>query len=156
MSIGTGDIVRVHYVGSLHDGTEFDRSPEDSPLVFQVGAGQVIPGLERAVLGHAPGEAFTVLIPAAEAFGPRDDELLFTVPLDQVPSNIVPEPGLLLHVSTDQGELEVRVHAVDAEKVTLDANHPLAGQDLTFALSILDVVQGGGQDIRRDRNENVS
>ncbi|MCH5277254.1 MAG: peptidylprolyl isomerase [Desulfovibrionaceae bacterium] len=139
MSIASGNTVRVHYVGRLADGTEFDRSPADSPLVFQVGSGQVIPGFERAVTGREQGDAFTVVIPAAEAYGPRNSELLFTVPLAQVPSNIAPEPGMLLHVSTDQGELEVRVHAVDDGGLTLDANHPLAGQDLTFDLIILDV-----------------
>lgn len=142
MSIAHGNTVHVHYVGSLGDGTEFDRSPADSPLVFRVGAGQVIPGFERAVIGHEKGDAFRVVIPAAEAYGPHDSELLFTVPLAQIPSNIAPEPGMLLHVSTDQGELEVRVHAVDEGGdgvVTLDANHPLAGQDLTFDLTIADV-----------------
>lgn len=139
MSIANGNIVIVHYVGTLNDGTEFDRSPADNPLVFQVGGGQMIPGFERAVLNKEKGDAFTVTIPAAEAYGPRDEELLFKVPRAEVPSNIAPEPGLLLHVTTDQGELEVSVAAVDDEALTLDANHPLAGQDLTFALTIVDV-----------------
>lgn len=139
MSIRNGDTVVVHYVGALNDGTEFDRSPADSPLVFPVGGGRMIPGFERAVLGHEKGDAFTVTIPAAEAYGARNEELLFKVPRAQVPSNIAPEPGMPLHVSTDQGELEVRVAAVDDEALTLDANHPLAGQDLTFALTIVDV-----------------
>ena len=139
MSIRNGDTVVVHYVGTLNDGTEFDRSPADSPLVFQVGGGQMIPGFEQAVLNHQKGDAFTATIPSAEAYGVRDEELLFKVPRAQVPSNIMPEPGMLLHVSTDQGELEVGVAAVDDQAITLDANHPLAGQDLTFALTIVDV-----------------
>lgn len=139
MSIRNGDTVVVHYVGTLNDGTEFDRSPADSPLVFQAGSGQMIPGFDRAVQGREKGDAFTVTIPAADAYGARDEELLFKVPRAQVPSNITPEPGLMLHVTTDQGELEVSVAEVDDEAVTLDANHPLAGQDLTFALSIVDV-----------------
>lgn len=139
MSIRNGDTVVVHYVGTLNDGTEFDRSPADSPLVFQAGSGQMIPGFDRAVQGREKGDAFTVTIPAAEAYGARDEELLFKVPRVQVPSNIAPEPGLMLHVTTDQGELEVSVAEVNDEAVTLDANHPLAGQDLTFALTIVDV-----------------
>lgn len=139
MSIQNGNTVVVHYVGTLNDGTEFDRSPADSPLVFEVGDGHMIPGFERAVLDREKGDAFTVTIPAAEAYGPRDEELTFKVPRAQMPSNITPEPGMLLHVTTDQGELEVGVAAVDDEAVTLDANHPLAGQDLTFALTIVDV-----------------
>lgn len=139
MSIRNGDTVVVHYVGTLNDGTEFDRSPADSPLVFQAGSGQMIPGFDRAVQGREKGDAFTVTIPAADAYGARDEELLFKVPRVQVPSNIAPQPGLMLHVTTDQGELEVSVAEVDDEAVTLDANHPLAGQDLTFALTIVDV-----------------
>lgn len=139
MSIRNGDTVVVHYVGTLNDGTEFDRSPADSPLVFQAGSGQMIPGFDRAVQGREKGDAFTVTIPAADAYGARDEELLFKVPRVQVPSNIAPEPGLMLHVTTDQGELEVSVAEVNDEAVTLDANHPLAGQDLTFALTIVDV-----------------
>lgn len=139
MSIKAGDTVVVHYVGTLHDGTEFDRSPADNPLVFQMGGGQMIPGFEKAVEGHEKGDAFTVTIPADQAYGERDEELLFQVPREQVPSNITPEPGLMLHVTTDQGELEVVVASVDEAAVTLDANHPLAGQDLTFALNIADV-----------------
>lgn len=139
MSIRNGDTVVVHYVGTLNDGTEFDRSPADSPLVFQAGSGQMIPGFDRAVQGREKGDAFTVTIPAADAYGARDEELLFKVPRVQVPSNIAPQPGLMLHVTTDQGELEVSVAEVNDEAVTLDANHPLAGQDLTFALTIVDV-----------------
>lgn len=139
MSIRAGDTVVVHYVGTLSDGTEFDRSPADSPLVFQQGGGQLIPGFEQAVEGREKGDSFTVTIPAEQAYGPHDKELLFLVPRGQVPSNIEPQVGLMLHVATDQGELEVSVAAVDDEAVTLDANHPLAGQDLTFALTIEDV-----------------
>lgn len=139
MPVRTGDTVTVHYVGTLADGTEFDRSPENSPLVFEVGQGRLIPGFEQAVLGRERGDSFTVTIPADQAYGPKEPSLLFQVPRGQVPDNVVPEVGMMLHVATDQGELEVVVAAVDDAHVTLDANHPLAGQDLTFALSIADV-----------------
>lgn len=139
MSIKAGDTVVVHYVGTLSDGSEFDRSPADSPLVFQMGAGQMIPGFEQAVEGREKGDSFTVTIPADQAYGEREEELLFQVPREQVPANINPEPGMLLHVTTDQGELEVLVAAVDESGITLDANHPLAGKALTFALNIVDV-----------------
>lgn len=139
MPIRNGNTVVVHYVGTLADGSEFDRSPSDNPLVFQVGQGQMIPGFEQAVLGHEKEDAFTVTIPAAEAYGEHNEELLFPVPLEQVPDNLTPEAGMTLHVTTDQGELEVVIAAVDDEKITLDANHPLAGQALTFALRIVDV-----------------
>ena len=135
-----GKKVKVHYTGTLDDGTKFDSSVDrGEPIEFVCMAGQMIPGFEQAVLNHEKGDAFTATIPAAEAYGVRDEELLFKVPRAQVPSNIMPEPGMLLHVSTDQGELEVGVAAVDDQAITLDANHPLAGQDLTFALTIVDV-----------------
>lgn len=139
MPVKNGDTVVVHYVGTLSDGAEFDRSLEDSPLVFQVNSGQVIPGFDNAVTGREKGDEFTVTIPAAQAYGAHDPGLMFKVPLDQVPANMEPKAGMLLHVSTDQGELEVKVAQVDADTLTLDANHPLAGQELTFALHIVDI-----------------
>jgi len=135
--IGPHDTVVIHYVGTLADGTEFDRSGPHSPLTFQLGKGQVIPGLEQAIIGRRRGESFTVTIPAAQAYGPVEPNLCFSVAREQVPGNINPVPGMALHVSTDQGELEVVVSAVDENSITLDANHPLAGKDLTFALTLV-------------------
>lgn len=137
MPIKTGDTVSVHYVGTLDDGSEFDRSSEGRPLTFKVGSGQVISGFDKAVMGHEPGDSFTVTIPAAEAYGPRHEHLLFSVPMARVPANIKPEVGMLLHVATDQGELEVRVAEVTDDNIVLDANHPMAGKNLTFALTVL-------------------
>ncbi len=139
MPVKNGDTVSVHYIGTLNDGSEFDRSREGCPLSFKVGAGQVIPGFEKAVMGHEPGDSFTVTIPAEEAYGPRHDELLFPVPLEQVPDNINPQVGMLLHVATDQGELEVRVAEINDKNMVVDANHPMGGKDLTFALTIVSI-----------------
>ena len=139
MPINPGDTVSVHYVGTLNDGSEFDRSREGSPLRFKVGSGQVISGFDKAVTGHEGGDKFSVTIPAAEAYGERQQQLLFTVPLDKVPPSIKPQVGMMLHVSTDQGELEVAVHEVTDKHIVLDANHPMAGKDLTFALEIVSI-----------------
>ena len=139
MPIKNGDTVSVHYVGTLNDGSEFDRSREGNPLSFKVGSGQVIPGFDKAVMGHEVGDAFTVTIPADEAYGPRHDHLLFPVPLEQVPASIKPQVGMLLHVATDQGELEVRIAEVNDRNIVLDANHPMAGKDLTFALTVVSI-----------------
>ncbi len=139
MPIKNGDTVSVHYVGTLNDGSEFDRSREGSPLRFKVGSGQVIPGFDKAVMDHEVGDKFTVTIPAAEAYGDRQDQLLFPVPLEQVPSSIQPQVGMMLHVSTDQGELEVTICEVTDKHITLDANHPMAGKDLTFALEVVSI-----------------
>ena len=139
MPIKNGDTVSVHYIGTLNDGSEFDRSREGSPLRFKVGSGQVIPGFDKAVLGHEAGDRFSVTIPAAEAYGERQEQLLFSVPMEQVPPSIKPQAGMMLHVATDQGELEVSVHQVTDTHIVLDANHPMAGKDLTFALEIVSI-----------------
>ena len=139
MPIKNGDTVSVHYIGTLNDGSEFDRSREGSPLRFKVGSGQVIPGFDKAVLGHEAGDRFSVTIPAAEAYGEKQEQLLFSVPMDQVPPSIKPQAGMMLHVATDQGELEVSVHQVTETHIVLDDNHPMAGKDLTFALEIVSI-----------------
>ena len=139
MPIKNGDTVSVHYIGTLNDGSEFDRSREGSPLRFKVGSGQVIPGFDKAVFGHEAGDRFSVTIPAAEAYGEKQEQLLFSVPMDQVPPSIKPQAGMMLHVATDQGELEVSVHQVTDTHIVLDANHPMAGKDLTFALEIVSI-----------------
>lgn len=139
MAIKQGDTVVAHYVGTLSDGTEFDRSAPDSPLTFTMGAGQLIAGFEKAVANHEKGDRLEAHIPPEEAYGLHDAELVFKVPAAQVPEGMSPEPGSMLHVSTDQGELEVAVLGYDEEFLTLDANHPLAGQTLTFNITIADV-----------------
>ena len=139
MPIKTGDTVSVHYVGTFNDGTEFDRSREGSPLKFKVGSGMVIPGFDKAVIGHEVGDKFSVNIPAAEAYGEKQEHLLFPVPMDQVPATIKPEVGMRLHVGTNQGELEVVISEVTDTHIVLDANHPMAGKDLNFALEVVAV-----------------
>lgn len=139
MPIKNGDTVVVHYVGTLADGSEFDRSSEGHPLSFRQGAGQMIPGFEKAMEGREKGERFTVTIPAEEAYGPVHEEYRFTVDPSRFPPGLTPTVGQRLHLSSDQGELEVIVAAVDDDGVLLDANHPLAGQALTFDLTIVDV-----------------
>ena len=137
MPIKTGDTVSVHYIGTFNDGTEFDRSREGSPLKFKVGSGMVIAGFDKAVMGHEVGDKFSVNIPAAEAYGEKQENLLFPVPLEQVPPTIKPQVGMMLHVGTDQGELEVAICEVTDTHIILDANHPMAGKDLNFALEVV-------------------
>ena len=139
MPIKNGDTVSVHYVGTFNDGTEFDRSREGSPLKFKVGSGMVIAGFDKAVIGHEIGDKFSVNIPAAEAYGEKQETLLFPVPLEQVPATIKPQVGMHLHVGTDQGELEVVICEVTDTHIVLDANHPMAGKDLNFALEVVSI-----------------
>lgn len=136
----SGDTVRVHYHGTLTDGSVFDSSRERDPLEFTVGSGQVIKGFDTAVAGMAVGDTKTVHIPVAEAYGERRDEMMMEFPLSDFPADVKPEPGLELHMSDDQGHVfPVVVREVRENTAMLDANHPLAGQDLTFELELVSV-----------------
>jgi peptidylprolyl isomerase len=135
-----GDTVRIHYTGTLQDGSVFDSSRGREPLQFTLGSGQVIEGFDQGVTGMQPGEEKTVTIPAAKAYGPRHEEMIFRVGADQFPEDLTPEVGQKLQMSDGQQVMMVTVTGVDPEGVTLDANHPLAGQDLTFALELVEIV----------------
>jgi len=139
--IEDGTTVRVHYKGTLTDGTVFDSSEGRDPMEFAIGGGQVIPGFEAAIVTMEVGEAQTITIPMAEAYGPRDEDLLRNFPRDMVPEDMPVEPGMTLQVQDENGQaFPVIVAAVDDEHVTLDGNHPMAGHDLTFALQLVEIV----------------
>jgi len=133
-----GDTVRVHYHGKLTDGSTFDSSEGGEPLEFQVGNGQVIKGFDDAVTDMEVGAKKTVTIPVAEAYGPRTEEMMMEYPLTDFPDDIKPEAGMQLHMSDDKGNVfPVMVVDVKDESVVLDANHPLAGQDLVFEIELV-------------------
>lgn len=135
-----GDKVRIHYTGTLTDGTTFDSSQGRDPLEFTVGSGEIIPGLDKALPGMAPGDTKTVEIPCAEAYGDHNPEARQAVPRAQVPDEIPLEIGTQLQVQTPQGQtMSVTVAEVTEDTVVLDANHPLAGKDLTFAIELVTV-----------------
>lgn len=134
-----GDTVRVHYTGKLDDGSVFDSSQGRDPLEFTLGGGQVIPGFEQAILGMQPGESKTVTIESGEAYGARREELTLQVGRNQLPPDMEPQVGQRLQMQQGEQTVVVRITGVDAETVTLDANHPLAGQDLTFELELVEV-----------------
>lgn len=135
-----GDTVSIHYTGRLDDGTVFDTSEERDPLEFTLGDGRVIPGFEEAVSGMEPGETKTATIPADDAYGPRREDLVMKVDREQLPEDMDPDVGQRLGMRTSDGEtVEVRVTATDDQAVELDANHPLAGQDLTFDIELVRV-----------------
>jgi peptidylprolyl isomerase len=135
-----GDTVHVHYRGTFDDGTEFDSSEGNEPIVFTIGAGDVIPGFESAVEGMATGDRKTEHIAADEAYGERRDELVFTVGRDQLPPGDGVSVGDVLRVGFPDGSnATVQVAALDDDSVTLDANHPLAGKDLTFELELVSI-----------------
>src|SRR6187402_2765645 len=129
--VKNGDTVKIHYHGKLTDGTTFDSSEGREPLEFEVGSGMVIPGFDAGVTGMAVGEKKTINIPADEAYGPKQEEMIMEFPKDKFPSDMTPEVGMQLNMSNGQGQnFPVVIVGVKEEAVVLDANHPLAGEDL--------------------------
>ncbi len=137
----TGDTVKVHYTGKLDDGTVFDTSADREPLQFTIGTGQLIPDFEQAVVGMNPGESKTVQIPSENAYGPHREEMVMEVDRSEFPENLEPQVDQRLQVSQSDGRtFPVTVTDVSESKVTLDANHPLAGKDLTFDVQLTEIV----------------
>ena len=135
-----GDTVRIHYTGKLQDGSIFDSSSGREPLQFIIGGGQVIPGFEHAVTGMKVGEKKTADIPCKEAYGERNPSMVMEVDRRHVPPDIDPEVGQRLQLGSPGGELlAVTVIKVDDDKITLDANPPLAGEDLTFDIELVEI-----------------
>jgi len=138
---GNGDTVKVHYTGKFDDGTVFDSSREREPLEFTIGKGQLIKGFEEAVDGLAQGEKATVKIPPEKAYGQRREELVIRIGREQFPPTIEPKEGIMLNIRHPSGGLmEVSIVEVNDSTVTMDANHPLAGKDLTFEIELVEVV----------------
>jgi peptidylprolyl isomerase len=136
-----GDMVKVHYTGKLTDGTTFDTSLERDPLEFTLGEGELIAGFEQAVLGMAAGESKTTTIPAAQAYGPHHAERVIDVERHHLPSDLQPVIGQQLEMTRPDGTtLTVMITTVTETQVTLDANHPLAGQDLIFDIILLEIL----------------
>lgn len=135
-----GDRVKVHYTGTLDDGTVFDSSRERDPLEFELGAEEVIPGFEQAVRGLEVGESVEVRLPPEEAYGPRNDELMVDVARGDLPEGLDPEVGQTLEVRTDDDEpMAAWVAEVGEEAIKVDLNHPLAGRELHFEVELVDL-----------------
>ncbi|KQI67265.1 peptidylprolyl isomerase [Loktanella sp. 3ANDIMAR09] len=139
--VKSGDTVKIHYTGTLSDGTVFDSSEGREPLEFAVGSGQIIPGLDVAMPGMSVGDEKKVEIPSDQAYGPVNPEARQDVPRADIPAEIPLEEGLQLQMQTPTGQaVPVTVVGLTDDTVTLDANHPLAGKDLTFDVKLVDVV----------------
>ena len=135
-----GDTVRVHYTGKLDNGTIFDSSAGSDPIEFVIGEQQVIPGFEDGVTGMNVGEAKTIYIPFDQAYGPRYDEMILSVPREQFPTTVNPEVGQALELQQPDGQaLTVMISEVTDAVVTLDANNPLAGENLTFDIQLAEI-----------------
>ncbi len=138
--IEAGKTVKVHYTGTLVDGAVFDSSDGRDPIEFEIGSGQVIPGFDAAVAALDVGQTETINIPCAEAYGELRDEMVGQIPRAELPEDLEPEVDMVLSMQSPEGEMPVRIVEVADDTVTLDANHPLAGKDLTFELTLVEVL----------------
>ena len=137
----SGDTVKVHYKGKLDDGSVFDSSEGRGPLEFTIGEGKIIPGVEEAIIGMSPDETKEATMPPEKAYGQYRDEMVIEVDKSQFPEDIDPEPGQQLELKQPDGQhVVVTVTNISGENVTLDANHPLAGKQLTFELVLEEIV----------------
>lgn len=136
----SGDTVKVHYTGSLEDGTQFDTSRGKEPLEFSMGQGQLIGGFERAVADLAPGESCTVTLQPAEAYGESNPAMIQDVPRELMPDDVQLKEGMVLQGQREDGQVSnFTVVSFTEETVKLDANHPLAGKSLTFEIELLEI-----------------
>ncbi|MEC3907478.1 peptidylprolyl isomerase [Tamlana sp. 2201CG12-4] len=134
------DTVKVHYTGRLSNGQVFDSSLEREPLEVTLGQGMLIPGFEKGIIDMKLNEKKTINIPVSEAYGDIQQELLYEVKKEQLPPEIAPEVGMALASKDPNGnEVQFRVAEVKEDHIIVDANHPLAGQDLTFDLELIEI-----------------
>lgn len=138
----SGDTVKIHYTGTLDDGTQFDSSSGRDPLQFTLGSGQVIPGFDKAVEGMTVGDSKTVNIPAEDAYGHRHEQMVQEVPRTALPQDLEPREGMALQARGQDGQvLNLTVTAVGDESITVDGNHPLAGKALNFDIELVDIAR---------------
>lgn len=138
--VKNGDVINIHYKGTLADGTIFDSSEGREPLKFTVGEGMVISGFDKGVLDMGIDEEKTINIPELEAYGPYNEDMIIEMPIDQVPADMNPEVGMEVHLSDPEGNImPVVVTDLNDKTIKLDANHPLAGKDLTFELKLVSI-----------------
>jgi peptidylprolyl isomerase len=137
-----GDTVKVYFTGTLQDGTIFGQTHEDEPFEFTIGEKNVLPKFEGAVIGMKAGESKTVLIAPEDAYGVRDEKRVFTAEKSEIPDHITPEVGKKIQVQMGSGQMAIlTVLEVSEDKVTFDANDPLAGEELTFEIKLLEIVE---------------
>lgn len=139
-TVKSGDTVKVHYTGKFDTGEVFDSSEGSDPLSFTVGAGQVIPGFDQALVGMATGEVKNIVVPPEQAYGERVEELVQTINRAQFQlGDVAPEVGMAIEMQTPQGSIPLVITELSDTSVTLDANHPLAGESLHFALTLVEI-----------------
>jgi len=150
-----GNTVKIHYTGTLEDGSQFDSSEGREPLEFTIGSGQVIPGFDKACCGMAVGEKVSVTLAPEDAYGEHNPEMVATVERSMMPDDLEPAVGMPINASGPNGEvLNFVITAFDDETVTVDGNAPLAGKALTFAIEMVEVSEGPAAE-DNDEQESV-
>lgn len=145
MPAKNGDIVLVNYTGKLADGTIFDSSEGCEPLEASLGENMLIPGFENALFGMEVGDKKTVTVQPDDAYGEHVEELILVLPRDDAPSHMTPEPGMIIQIAMDDGEeFEAAITDVTETEITVDANHPLAGEALTFEIELVEIKGNAG------------
>ncbi len=140
-TVKKGDTVRIHYVGRLKDGTVFDSSEGGASLEMKLGQGDFIAGIEKAVLGMSIGEKKTVAVPAEEGYGPYHKERIFEYDRSRLPEGFVPVVGQQMQMFRADGKpVQVTITQFSDSTVTMDCNHPLAGKDLIFEITLEEIV----------------
>ena len=139
-TIKDGDTVKVHYKGTLENGEVFDSSEGRDPLQFTMGAGQLIPGFEKAVMGLKVGDSTKAEIPSAEAYGEHNPQMEITIEKSQLPADLEPAVGMQLQLNQENGQpVPCQITNIEGENITIDANHPLAGKDLIFNIEVVEI-----------------
>lgn len=152
-----GDTVTVSYKGKLSDGEVFDQSKEGEPIEFKVGDGQLIQGFEQAIVGMAPGDTKTEEVPFEGAYGERRDDLVLELDKSKIPEHLDPKIGDRLEIKQEEGNnIPVTVKEITEEAITIDANHPLAGQDLIFELELVEIKDGQSSENQSQQEGNAS
>ena len=146
-TVKEGDTACVHYTGKLDSGEIFDSSKGKEPLKFVVGAGQLIKGFDKAVVGMKPGDKKDISLEPSEAYGERDERRMQQVPRAQLPKDPEPKEGMMLTISTPQGQMfPAKIEKVENDVVTIDFNHPLAGKKLNFEIELVSKEEGKAED----------
>jgi peptidylprolyl isomerase len=152
-----GNIVKVDYEGKLDSGEVFDTSQHGDhshPIEFEVGSGKVIPGFDSAVLDMKVGEEKEFKIPKQEAYGEYQDNLTREIPRSSLPQDQEPKPGMILMAQQPNGQqVPLKIKSVSDDKITIDLNHPLAGQDLTFKIKVIDIQTSENKEEKNEKNE---
>ncbi|MAO08526.1 MAG: peptidylprolyl isomerase [Alteromonas sp.] len=140
-TVKENDVVKVHYTGKLTNGQVFDSSVDKDPLKVELGKGQLIPGFEQGLINMEVNEKKTITIDQKDAYGPVNEQLFHKVPKKDLPQEITPEVGMnLVGTNPDGSQQQFRIAKVEDENIIIDANHPLAGQDLVFDLEVLEIL----------------